>query len=114
MNVSPITLEGMHVRLEPLALKHADDLFSRSRSPELWEFLIAAPIQTLEQMQSWIEKAVKQTEAHTQIWFAIIRQVDHRAVGVTSFLNISQADRGLEIGGTWLSTEVWRTASNTE
>ncbi|HEX7593877.1 MAG TPA: GNAT family N-acetyltransferase, partial [Anaerolineae bacterium] len=61
MNITPITLEGAHVRLEPLALKHADDLFAVSRSPEIWELLIAAPIQTLDEMRAWIEKAEKQT-----------------------------------------------------
>ena len=114
MNVTPIILEGMHARLEPIAPKHAEDLFSMSRSTELWEFLVAPPIQTEGEMRSWIEKAVKQTQAGTQIWFAIIRRTDNRAVGVTSYLNISHADRGVEIGGTWLSTEVWRTAINTE
>jgi N-acetyltransferase len=114
MNTSPMILEGSHVRLEPLALAHAGNLFDASRSPEIWEFLIAAPIQTLEEMHIWIEKAVKQTAAGTNIWYAIVRRTDNRAVGVTSYLNISHADRGLEIGGTWLSQAVWRTAINSE
>lgn len=110
----PITLEAKHVRLEPLALKHADDLFAASRDAEIWKWLIAPPIQTLDEMRAWIEKAEEQTVAGTQVWFAIIRRADNRAVGVTSYLNISRADRGLEIGGTWLTPEVWRTAINTE
>ncbi len=110
----PTILEGTHVRLEPLALKHADDLFAGSRDTEIWKLLISAPIQTLEEMRAWIEKAEKQTAAGTQVWFAAIRRADNRAVGVTSYLNISHADRGLEIGGTWLSSDVWRTAVNTE
>jgi N-acetyltransferase len=114
VNITLVTLEGTHVRLEPLALKHADDLFAVSRHPEIWELLIAAPIQTLDEMRAWIEKAGKQSAAGTNIWFAIIRRADNRAVGVTSYLNISHADRGMEIGGTWLSPEVWRTAINTE
>jgi N-acetyltransferase len=114
VNITLVTLEGTHVRLEPLALKHADDLFAASRAPEIWELLIAAPIQTLDEMRAWIEKAEKQTAAGTNIWFATIRRADNRAVGVTSYLNISHADRGMEIGGTWLSPEVWRTAINTE
>jgi len=89
-------------------------LFESSRRPEIWEFLIAAPIQTLEEMRLWIENALKQTAAGTNIWFAIVRRTDHRAVGVTSYMNISHVDRGLEIGGTWLSPEVWRTAINSD
>ena len=33
---------------------------------------------------------------------------------MTSYLNISRVDNGLEIGGTWLTPDVWRTAVNTE
>ena len=114
MNITPVILEGTYVRLEPLAPAHAQDLFDSSRKPEIWEFLIAAPIGTLEEMRGWIDKAMKQMAAGTQIWFAIVRRIDNRAVGFTSYLNISHADRGLEIGGTWLSMEVWRTAINSE
>jgi RimJ/RimL family protein N-acetyltransferase len=89
-------------------------LFALSRSPEIWQYLIAAPIQTVEEMRAWIEKAGTQMAAGTQIWFATIRRADNRAVGVTSYLNISHPDHMLEIGGTWLSAEVWRTAINTE
>lgn len=114
MNVAPVILQGKYVRLEPLAPVHAQDLFDKSRHPEIWELLIAAPIQTIDEMHAWIEKALKQTAAGTNIWFAIVRRTDNCTVGVTSYLNISHADRGLEIGGTWLSTEVWRTAINSE
>ncbi len=114
MKVVPVSLEGGHVRLEPLALKHAEDLFAVSQYPEIWELLIAAPIQSLDEMRTWIQKAEQQTVAGTQIWFATTRRADNHAVGVTSYLNISPQDRGLEIGGTWLTPEVWRTAINTE
>ena len=59
MDISPVTLKGTHVRLEPLALKHADDLFAVSRYPEIWELQIAPPIETLEEMRTWIKKAEK-------------------------------------------------------
>jgi RimJ/RimL family protein N-acetyltransferase len=114
MNVVPVSLEGSHVHLEPLALKHTEDLFAVSQYPEIWELLIATPIQSLGEMCAWIQKAEQQTAVRTQIWFATIRRGDNHAVGVTSYLNISPLDRGLEIGGTWLTPEVWRTAINTE
>ncbi len=110
----PTILEGTPVRPAPRALTPADDVGAGAPDPEIWKLLISAPIQTLEEMRAWIEKAEKQTAAGTQVWFAAIRRADNRAVGVTSYLNISHADRGLEIGGTWLSSDVWRTAVNTE
>lgn len=114
MEVSPVALEGVTVRLEPLTAKHATDLYDLSRDPEIWKLLVAPPIQTLDEMRRWIAAAERQTAAGTNIWFAAVRRSDGRAVGVTSYLNISLRDRGLEIGGTWYSREVWRTAINTE
>ena len=114
MNIQPLTLEGAHVRLEPLALKHADDLFAVAQYPEIWELLIGAQPKTREEMQAWIGKSLEQVAAGTNIWFAIVRRADNRAVGMTSYLNIQRIDRGLEIGGTLLTPSVWRTAINTE
>jgi RimJ/RimL family protein N-acetyltransferase len=114
VDISPVRLEGAHVRLEPLAAKHAADLFELSRDPEIWKLVVAPPIQTLDEMKTWISAAEKQTAAGTNIWFAAVRRKDDRAVGVTSYLNVSPRDRGVEIGGTWYAREVWRTAVNTE
>jgi hypothetical protein len=36
MNVAPVTLEGDIVRLEPLALRHVDDLEREALDPGLW------------------------------------------------------------------------------
>jgi RimJ/RimL family protein N-acetyltransferase len=114
MNISPVTLEGAHVRLEPLALKHADDLLAAAQPDEIWELMLSAPLKTREQLHAWIEKSLAQVTAGTHVWFAIVRRADNRAVGVTSYLNISRHDCSVEIGGTWLTPEVWRTAINTE
>lgn len=114
MNISPLTLESAHVRLEPLALKHTDDLFAAAQPDEIWEWLVATKPKTREAMREWIKRAEHDIAARTQIWFAIIRRADNRAVGVTSYMDIRPKDRGLEIGGTWLTPEVWRTPINTE
>ena len=46
--------------------------------------------------------------------FVIVRKSDERAIGMTAYLDIQPRNRGLEIGGTWLTPDVWRTAINTE
>jgi RimJ/RimL family protein N-acetyltransferase len=35
-------------------------------------------------------------------------------VGATTYLDIRRVNRGLEIGNTWLASDVWRTPINTE
>jgi RimJ/RimL family protein N-acetyltransferase len=48
----------------------------------------------------------------TVLGFAQI--VDGRALGHTSYLNVREDDRVLEIGNTWLAPEAWGTGVNTE
>ncbi len=114
MDVSPLTLEGKLVRLEPLAQKHADDLFQAVQHPEIWELMLAPGPRTLQEMHDSIEQCIQSVAAGEKVWFAIVRCADNRAVGMTSYMDIHRRDRGMEIGGTWLTPPVWRTPINTE
>ena len=46
--------------------------------------------------------------------FAIIDRASGTLVGSTRYYDISQTNRSLEIGSTWLTPRAWRTAVNTE
>ena len=46
--------------------------------------------------------------------FAVLQEPDGRVVGTTRYLDIRPEHRGLEIGWTFYSTDVWRTRVNTE
>ena len=48
----------------------------------------------------------------TALGFAQV--VDGRPLGHTSYLNVREDDRVLEIGNTWLAPEAWGTGVNTE
>ncbi len=114
LNISPVTLEGAHIRLEPLAQKHADDLFRASQYAEIWELMLAPQPKTLQEMSDLIEQCKQSVAAGEKVWFSIVRCADNRAVGMTSYMDIHRRDRGMEIGGTWLTPPVWRTPINTE
>lgn len=114
MNISAVTLEGNFVRLEPPAEKYIDDLVEAAKPNEIWEYIATAPGQSREEMLAWLNEAIAETRNGTRIWFIIIRKSDERAVGATSFMDIHHKDRGLEIGGTWLTPSAWRTPINTE
>ena len=40
MEISPITLEGQHVRLEPLTQAHAEPLIDAASDGELWHSIV--------------------------------------------------------------------------
>lgn len=110
----PITLEGRHVRLEPLGRKHAAGLFAASRAPEIWTYLPRAPFADQIDVEGWIDEAVRAQEAGAEVPFATVRRSDGRIVGSTRFIDIRRPHRGLEIGWTWIAPEAQRTPVNTE
>jgi N-acetyltransferase len=114
MNVRPVTLRGQVARVEPLGYEHAEDLLVAGADPSIWAYMPADPSGSIEAMRDWIADALAQRGAGTQMPFAIVDLSSERAFGSTRYLNIAPHDRGLEIGWTWLTPAVQRTAANTE
>ena len=114
MDISAVSIEGQHVRLVPPDLKYVDDLVQAAKPNEIWEHIATAPGQSREEMSAWMNEAIRETQNGTRIWFIVIRRNDERAIGATSYMDIHRKDRGLEIGGTWITTSAWRTPINTE
>jgi RimJ/RimL family protein N-acetyltransferase len=113
MMVSPVTLEGRHVRLEPLARAHLAGLSEVALDEELWRW-IPTPVRTREEMAAYIETALNEQEQGTSLPFAIVEKATGRAIGSTRFGNIDRTHHRVEIGWTWVAREWQRTAMNTE
>jgi RimJ/RimL family protein N-acetyltransferase len=113
MIVSPCTLAGRHVRLEPLELSHAEELLEVALEPELWRFTTKR-IDSPEALRTYLDTAMAERDSGVSLPF-ITREADGgRAIGSTRFLNISRHDRRVEIGWTWIGKRWQRTAANTE
>src|SRR2546421_24544 len=113
MVVSPIVLEGAHVRLEPLAKSHLAGLAEAGLDEELWRW-IPTPVRTQEEMAAYIETALGEQERGVSLPFAIVEKATDRAIGSTRYGNIDRTHRRVEIGWTWVAREWQRTAMNTE
>ena len=113
MNLQPITLEGSHVRLEPLSESHHDALCAVGLDPELWKWI---PIQVLdrEQMMNYIRRELGEQAQGTSVPFATVERSSSTVVGATRFMNIDAANKRVEIGSTWIAGPWQRTAINTE
>jgi N-acetyltransferase len=110
----PVTLEGRHVRLEPLLRRHAEDLFEIGKDETIWPYMSRPPLKSVPDTQGWIDQALGEAATGTQIPFAIIERASGKAIGSTRYLDIRRNDRGLEIGWTWIGTAFQRTTVNTE
>ncbi|MBI3430190.1 MAG: GNAT family N-acetyltransferase, partial [Actinobacteria bacterium] len=109
------TLVGSVVRLEPLATHHIPDLFDAlGNDDEAWRWMLAETPTTLVEMGTFVEKLLKDFLIGTREPYAVIYIHSGKAIGITSYMDISRADRAVEIGSTIYSRQHWRTAVNTE
>src|SRR3954468_5883929 len=113
MSVSPVTLEGKHVRLEPLSLDHLDALTAVGLDPELWKFT-TVNIRNRDEMRAYIEEALQLSAAGTVIAFATREKKSNTIVGSTRLADIQPHHRTMEIGWTWITPSHQRTAINTD
>jgi RimJ/RimL family protein N-acetyltransferase len=109
----PVTLEGRHARLEPLAKAHLAGLAEVGLEEELWRWIPTA-VRTREEMAAYIETALSEQERGVSLPFAIVEKATGRAIGSTRYANIDRTHHRVEIGWTWVAREWQRTAINTE
>ena len=109
----PITLSGVHARLEPLSRAHADDLRAAVADGELWRLWYTA-VPTPEGMDAEIERRLGLQRAGSMLPFCVIDPATGKAVGMTTFMNIDAAAKRVEIGSTWYRRAVQRSPLNTE
>jgi RimJ/RimL family protein N-acetyltransferase len=137
VEISPITLAGQHVRLEPLLPVHEESLIAAASDGELWNSTVTI-VPSSTTMAAYIEAALRGQAEGNELPFVIIRKTSGEVaesgalarasarapgtrvgdrgevVGTTRFYYIKPADRSVSIGYTWLSKSAQRTAVNTE
>jgi N-acetyltransferase len=110
----PLTLEGRYVRLVPLAFEHRHALVRAAQDPEIHRYILNAPGRTLEEMDRLIALLLARQAAGTDLAFTTVCVSDNVPVGMTRYLRIDRANDAVEVGGTWLYRELWRSPFNTE
>lgn len=79
--------------------------------PDIWRYFVSQ-ISTPDDLDAFIESAVRDTLNGTRIVFAIIDRDTGRIVGSTAYGNLAESERRLEIGWSWLAAEARRTGIN--
>jgi RimJ/RimL family protein N-acetyltransferase len=108
---TPVTLENAHVRLEPLdAAAHGADLARACVGLEhAWYTSVPSP----EDVPDDVGARLAMRDAGTMNPFAVRRLATGEIVGQTTFCNIDQPSRHVEIGYTWLGPAAQRSEVNT-
>jgi N-acetyltransferase len=109
----PISLQGEHAALVPLARAHLADLIEAARDGELWTLWYTS-VSKPEDMSAEIDRRLSLLSQGSMVPFAVIERASGQAVGMTTYMHIDEANRRLEIGSTWYRKRVQRSAINTE
>jgi RimJ/RimL family protein N-acetyltransferase len=121
VDISPVTLEGKYMRLEPLTAAHADSLVAAAADGELWNSSVTI-VPSRETIFAYIQAALNGQAQGKELPFVIVRKdvdapvlpVSEKVVGTTRFYEIRPDDRAAAIGYTWLAKSAQRTPVNTE
>lgn len=113
----PVTLEGQHVRLEPMARAHAAAIAEAfgvaATDGAMWESKVTT-IPRPENTRAYVDQALAEMAAGVSLPFVTVDRASGNAVGSTRYMNIEAPHRRLEIGTTWIGKSFQRTAINTE
>ena len=109
--VTPVTLDGPRVRLEPLEERHLEDLARVAFDDAIWRWTIGRPMDA-RGLRIWFDQAWASAEAGVEVPFATLDTASGRAIGSTRFMSIAPEHRRLEIGWTWVGTAYQRTGAN--
>lgn len=113
--VTPITLEGSVVRLEPIRSDHAGDFWDVAKDAleDIFQW-IPYRMKTREDFQRLVEKGLDEQKRGESVVFATVERGSGRVIGSTRYMNIDRVNRRVEIGSTWIAPAWQRTAVNTE
>lgn len=113
MECQPLHLQGTSVSLEPLEQAHIADIRNAAADGELWKLFFTS-VPAPEQTQQWLDTALAMQSQQKAIPFVVREKLGGKIVGSTRFCNIDHQHQRLEIGYTWYSQSVQRSAINTE
>ena len=111
--LSPVTLAGTLVTLEPLAREHSDALVAAASDGRLWEHWYTS-VPTPDGMAADIASRLAMQAAGTMLPFVVRRLADGAVVGETTYCNVEAEVPRLEIGHTWTAQSAQRTGVNAE
>jgi N-acetyltransferase len=100
------------VELVPMNESHIEGLYEAAQYPEIWTHM-SVNLKTYEDVIKYVNDGLEKAKKGTDFPFVIIEKRTSHIVGSTSYMDISIVHKRLEIGSTWLTPAVWRSAVNT-
>ena len=109
---TPVTLQGTHAALVPLAPDHESALIAAAADGELWKLWYTS-VPSPEKMGADIQRRLGLQASGSMLPFAVL-DASGAVVGETTYMNIDATHKRVEIGSTWYAKHVQRGPLNTE
>lgn len=113
MDRTPLVLEGALVRLEPLTRDHLAELKQVAFDPSIWRY-ISVWVTNERELEEYVETALTQVAAGQALVWATRSKSDGKIAGSSRLYDISEPNRTMELGWTWLNPRYHRTGINVE
>ncbi|MDG6906455.1 MAG: GNAT family N-acetyltransferase [Nitrososphaerota archaeon] len=110
--LGPCVLEGEFVRLEPLKENHLDELVEAGKGFD-WAWM-SMDLTTSAAMSHFIESALAKQREGVEYPLVVRYKQTNKIVGSTRYMDVNSSQKGVEIGWTWYSPQVWGTVVNPE
>jgi RimJ/RimL family protein N-acetyltransferase len=101
-NLSSTRLENEHVLLRPLVETDRPALTAIAFDPKIWRYFVQR-VETEADLDAFLRTAIEDTAAGRRIVFGVIDRARGELAGSMAYGNITEADRRLEIGWSWLA-----------
>jgi len=108
----PVSLKGEFASLVPLEREHADALATASEHGEVWRAWYTN-VPSPKEMPGEIERRLAEQATSRMLPFTVLDAAGVPA-GMTTYMNIDAKSPRVEIGSTWYTQRVQRTALNTQ
>ena len=90
------------VILRPIQLSDLDEMHTRCLDKEMW-YYFTSDLSNKTELQEWINDAILAREKKIRVAFTVLDANTMQIIGSTSLGSISERDKRIEIGWTWLT-----------
>lgn len=111
--MTPVSLHGPSLSLDPLTRAHVPALARVGLDPELWR-LQPKPIASEADMRAYVEQALGDQARGVSLPFVVNHRASQSVIGSTRFMDIALPHRRLEIGATWYTPAFQGSGANAE
>ena len=97
-------LQDASVLLRPFRPEDIAELATIAMDEEIWRYMVTC-ISNAQELEAWVQTVTEGYRQGSRYTFMIEDKATGQLAGSTSYGNISEPDKRLEIGWTWLSRE---------